>query len=128
MQIIKITNVERKEGTSNQGPWVNTTVTGEKGLKASTFEPNDLKKGDVIEAELVKDGIYLKLKSFKKMNNQSQNVKPAPARSPEPTKDEMIQEQVAVKIASDLLCAKVINLDNEFAIRMTVFLDKHLPK
>ena len=67
MQKITVANVEIKAGKNDKGDWIKTSLTGADGLKASGFDKGlaTLKAGDAIEAEIVVDGKYTNILSWK---------------------------------------------------------------
>lgn len=77
MQVIKITEVETASGVKDSQPWSRTDITGKNSktgneVKTSTFDYNELAAGDTIEAEIVVQGQYSKLKTFRKIVLPSQ--------------------------------------------------------
>lgn len=134
MQNIVVKSVIIKEGIVKTGknagnPYKSWTINGQDGSSVTTFDmmAGTLHEGDTIEAELVMNGKYTNLKSFRKVGGgypqpPIDSVEKAFAEPAKPfappvvvppivvrtTKAPEIAEAVAVKAIVELACAKVL--------------------
>ena len=115
-QRIKIAKIEVREGDKNGKHWRNFILTGEDGVKASTFDTtaSKLKVGDTIEAVLEVKGSFTNIKSYEIVTPGAAPSKVEPPSPVEHVADRgwSIESQVAAYCCSELLAAKIITLES----------------